>query len=865
MANDKKEVLLSYAPDYLIQALKPQLEKQGFSVTLLREGLPPKKPFSVVIHAPRDAAILAEWTRELLNKAQADKSRFYLIRFRITDKLYEEAAGFAQSLIKNAMQNQEVSAFTLSLGRLFGPRVPAEESGALGYLLKEFAEKEFLTLYGDGKDQDYYLYLSDGAAGIAQAINTPHLHHSTSLTSPLPVTSEAVAKMLFDLGGGRHEIRYHRGIAADEEQGPPPGTPLPKFKATTSFQDGVMAALKEETPNLKAKFPRLSLPSLKMKSWGGKPKEKEAQISPRKFSLPQLPRKKSILIAAIILLPFLYLGGEAGWAAFNLQKAKNSLLNFDFPTAQTAFRRASGSLDRLGVIVPPLKIASDLSQTASRVSATAPTLSRALENLQKSYQGEAVVPQTEEEFKSLTSSLDNASQDLTVAWLNLQDLSPLLRRYSDKYADLIQKEVLPALSFLKALADQGYNLLGYEGERNYLLLFLNSAELQPGGGRMGTFANLKLQGGAVKELKFFNESDFKHVSSPLGKFNNISKFPDFRDGARTIADIFLRGDKTATQGVVGIDLRIAQELLKLTGPLTLADFDNQEVTTENFFEVTTREVETEFFPGTTKKKRFIQALGEGVLQNLFSAGSGRYGSLSQVIWDGLREKRLLLYFTNPTLYLPALENNFAGRIVDAEGDYIYPFDHNSGKKGTVWVKRKITYRVFNTNREGALRGELKVTWKNEGTEAWPGGDHLNKTEVLIPRGATFLSEMRTSGGEKKLQNFKIGAFSGKTDIFLNYDVTRYITIPPQEEETLTLLYDLPQGLNVKNSPYRLYLQKQPGTVADEVDFIFEIPFGYQATPSEVPAGFSLQEEENRLIFKGSLKSDLEFTIELKER
>ncbi|KKW05705.1 MAG: hypothetical protein UY40_C0010G0002 [candidate division CPR1 bacterium GW2011_GWC1_49_13] len=861
MANDKKEVLLSYAPDYLIQALKPLLEKQGFTVTLHREGLPPKKSFSLIIHAPRDAAILAEWTRELLNKAQADKSRFFLIRFRTADKLYEEAAGFAQSLIKNAAQNQEVAAFTLSLGRLYGPRVPAEESGALGYLLKEFAEKEFLTLYGDGKDQDYYLYLADGAQGITQALNTPHLSHATSLTSPLPVASETVAKMLFDLGGGRHEIRYHRGIAADEEQGPPPGTPLTKFKALTSFQDGVMAALKEETPLLKAKFPRLSLPSLKVKDWSAKPKQKEEAAPARKFTPPG---KRSLILAAL-LLPLLYLAGETGWAAYNLQKAKNSLLNFDFPAAQTAFHRSSGSLGRLGVVVPPLKIAADLSETAANVSATAPTLSRALENLQKSYQGEAITPQTEEEFKSLNSSVDTASQDLTVAWLNLQDLSPLLRGYTDKYANLIQEEALPALSFLTALADQGYDLLGYQGERNYLLLFENSAELQPGGGRMGTFANLKLQSGAVKELKFFNESDFKHISSPLGKFNNISKFVDFRDGARAIADIFLRGDKTPTQGVVGVDLRIAQELLRITGPLTLADFGNQEVTAENFFEVTTREVETEFFPGTTKKKRFIQALGEGVLQKLFSTGKESYGSLSQVVWDGLREKRLLLYFTNPTLYLPALENNFAGRVADAEGDYLYPFDHNSGTKGTVWVKRKIAYRVFNTNREGALRGELKVTWKNEGTEAWPVGNHRNKTSVLIPHGATFLTELRSSSGEKKLQNFKIGAFSGKTNIFLNYDVTRYITVPPQEEETLTLLYDLPQNLNVKTSPYRLYLQKQPGTVADEVEFIFEIPFGYAATPTAVPAGFSLQSEENKLILRGNLKTDIEFLIELKER
>ncbi|MEX1061899.1 MAG: DUF4012 domain-containing protein [Patescibacteria group bacterium] len=862
MAKETKEILLAYAPDYLAPALKTSLERQGFAVTLQREGLPPKKAFGVVIQAARDAAILAEWTRELLAKAQKDKSRFFLIHFRTSDKLYEEAAGFANSLLKNAVQNQEVEATTLSLGRLYGPRIPSEESGALGYLLTEFSEKEFLTLYGDGKDQDYYLYLQDAVQGITQALNTTHLNSETSLTSPLPVAAEAVAKMLFDLGGGRHEIRYHRGIAAEEQQAPPSGNPLPKFKTTTSFHDGVLATLKEGAPTPQTKFPRLSLPSLKGKKWRGKPKEKEIQTTRRKFSLPL----RSRALAALLLLPLLYLSSEAGWALFNLNRAKTSLLNFNFPAAQTAFSRSSKSLGRLGAIFPPLKIASDLSQTASQVSVNAPTLSQALENLQKSYQGEPAQPQTEGEFKSLASSLDTASQDLTVAWLNLKGLSPFWSRYTDRYADLIKENAIPALSLLKALSDQGYDLLGYQGERNYLILFQNSAELQPGGGRMGTFANLKLRSGAVAELKFFNESDFKHISSPLGKFNAISKFVDFRDSARTIGDIFLRGDKTPTQGVVGVDLRIAQELLGLTGPLTLADFNNQEVTAENFFEVTTREVETEFFPGTTKKKRFIQALGEGVLNKLFSAGAESYGALSRLIEDGLREKRLLLYFTNPTLYLPALEGNFAGRVADSEGDYLYPFDHNAGTKGTVWVKKSVNYRVFNIGREGALRAELKVTWKNEGTEAWPGGNYLNRTAVLVPQGAILLEEHRTSQAEKDLNTFLANSFAGRSQFFQPYELSRYIIVPPQKEETLTLLYDLPAKVNARTSPYRLYIQKQPGTVADSVKFTFEVPFGYQAALiSKLPDGVTLQTTENQLILEGSLRRDLAFEIELKER
>ncbi|MDP2736040.1 MAG: DUF4012 domain-containing protein, partial [bacterium] len=566
----------------------------------------------------------------------------YLLLFRANDNLYEEAAGFAKSL---AAQTHEIPATILNLGRLYGPGIPYEESGALGYLVKEFAEKDFLTVYGDGKDQDYYLYAQDAAIGVGQALKGALPGPIVSLTSPVPVSSESIAKLLFDLGGGRHEIHYHRGIAADDEKGKIEGVPLPKFKTTTAFNDGVLAKLKEDSPSLKPKGPLFHLPPITFKR-----QERKEKAPARKLTLPKL--KIPVAILAAILLPLLYLGLEIGWVAFNFNRAKTELSSLDFPGAQKSLANSAGSLRRLGVIVPPLKIAADLADTVSDVLPPANALSQALENLQKSYQGEAVTPQTENEFKDLSRALNSASQELSIAWLALQDLHPFWSPLSERGEKLIQEDALPALSLLSALADQGYDVLGYKGERSYLLLFQNSAELQPGGGRMGTFANLTLLSGGVKSLKFYNESDYKHISSPLGQFNAISKFPDFRDGARAIADIFARGNGTTTQGVVGVDLRIAQELLSVTGPLTLADFDNQEITAENFFEVTTREVETDFFPGTTKKKRFIQALGEGVLNQLFRTKD--YGSISRLVWEGLKEKRLMLYFTKSALYLPAL-------------------------------------------------------------------------------------------------------------------------------------------------------------------------------------------------------------------
>ena len=54
-------------------------------------------------------------------------------------------------------------------------------------------------------------------------------------------------------------------------------------------------------------------------------------------------------------------------------------------------------------------------------------------------------------------------------------------------------------------------------------------------------------------------------------------------------------------------------------------------------------------------------------------------------------------------------------------------------------------------------------------------------------------------------------------------------LQPIEELNLTFYYDLPTNLSVTkdNKNYFLYWQKQPGTAADPVTFIFEPPFGTQ--------------------------------------
>lgn len=839
-----RHILLAYGEKEFTKRLKSVLEQQGHTTTVLWEGDPPRARYDLIIQLARDPAHLAEGTRLLLEKAKKDHSRLILLIYRLDEKLYEEAARFAQTLVEEAARRNESETVILNLGRIYGPGISARDSGALGHLVTEFTEGNVLTLYGEGKDRDYYLFTADALEGIALAVERAESGGTYSLAPSVAIDSETAAKLLYELGGGRHEINFHRGLSAAAEKGEIPGKPLSEFKIKTPFHEGILTILKSAPPAPRARaeirLPHLRLPLIHWKR-------------------PQFSRK-SLLSAGIVLLllsPLLYLGGSAGFAFYHFTRFKAAVQELDFGRAQTSAAAAAVGLDQLGRLFPIAHSLAEASRTAAELAGEGSVVTMTLENLLKSRRGEALTPQSTEDFRNLAAAFSSAEERLTFAWLEAESAAPkFLQGFSEKVLTAIE-ESLPIVRFGNAFAQEAEELLGYKGERSYLLLFQNSAELQPGGGRMGTFAQLTLVNGGIKDLKFFNESDFKHISSPLGRFSSISKLPDFADGARAIADIFLRGDGKQTQGVVGVDLHFAQELLEITGPLILVDFNNQEVTAENFFEVTTREVETDFFPGTTKKKRFIQALGESVLDKFFSADREKYGQVFRLVWENLKSKGILLYFTNPTAYLTALENNFAGRIREADGDFLYPYDHNAGSKGTVWVKRSINYRVYNTNREGGMRAELKITWKNEGTEAWPGGNYLNKTAVLVPQGSKLIEARR---GEKNVfSSFSAGTFKRRTLFSTPYKISTYITVAPQSEQTLTLIYDLPKKLNLKNlTSYHLLVQKQPGTVADEFRFVFETPLGWEAVSD------NLQKVDNRLIFEGSLEKDLELEIGLKE-
>lgn len=847
----KPKVLLAYGEKEFSSGLKKVLEERNYKVAVITSGPLPKDSYDFLLHLGRNPADLTEGTRRLLEKMVKDRTRFFLVSFRLDDRLYRESLRFAESLTNDFEQKFGLQVNLLRLGRLFGPKVTAKDSGALGFLLQEFLESKQLTLYGEGKEVDYYLFESDAFLGIAQALAAAKSGITYAIAPPLATSSLAIAKLLGEIGGERHEIHWHRGLVAEEELGAVEGQPLAGWKEKISLQEGILKVLGEHSkirpkelrqPAGGFKFPTVSFP---------------------RISLPKLSPKvlKIALVVFILLSPLIYLGGETVFAFFELNQTKLALESFDFGRASSSARAAEGSFGRLelwGKIIPFFKgaaVGKEAAAAAADLTANGGSAIATLENLLRSRQGLTTQPQDLKQFRDLSADFGAAQNHLTAASIEAEKLSsPFPKDFIQKVKEGLENGLLLA-KLGQSFWEEADELLGYRGERSYLILFENSTELRSSGGFIGSLAKLTLENGGIKNLQFYDSYQFDSagrvaapasivhfVNSPQIPLREVTLDPSFPQAARDAAQIFSADQKTDIEGVAGATLVFAQDLLGATGSLDLPEFQKT-VTAENLFPLATQEVELGFFPGSTQKKRFMQALGEGLIQKLFSIKRSEYAKIGEAILQSLKQKNLLLYFPKGPLAQETEETNIDGRLAATTGDYLAVFDNNySAKVNGVFIKRQINYRVYSPDKGGKLRGDVTITWNHTGTDAWPSNSIYNALLVAVPAGSTLLGA-KLNGG-----NYD-GAFTiqeeGKTEL------VAYFLIPHSAVTTFELIYALPPEFDFATlANYQLIVQKQPGTEGDHFSFAFEKTFG------NPPSGDTS--------FDGKLDQDLKFKIQLKQ-
>lgn len=419
--------------------------------------------------------------------------------------------------------------------------------------------------------------------------------------------------------------------------------------------------------------------------------------------------------------------------------------------------------------------------------------------------------------------------------------------------------------------------LGLDGGKKYIVWFQNSNEIRPTGGFIGSYATVSIDSGKIKNIlidDIYNpdgQIDLRNIKTeppePIRTFldeevlylRNSNWDPDFAKSAKTFDDIYFKITGENVDGYIALDLNFVENLLRVTGPVFLASY-NEDINADNLDERAQYYSGFDYREGSTDKKSFLTILGGKLLEKIFSLKKEDFPKLVDELGRSLEERHLQIYLNNNQINSLLAENKWDGQLVDTEGDYLYVVNANlGGTKSNYYVENKMTYEINSMTRDGLLRANLYLDYKNNAeNDAWPGGPYTDYVRVLVQDGSKLTGGKIINNAGEETDIFEDVVVS-KVGDYTSFEIS--FKLLPKESVRLVINYDLPQNVSIakEGSFYTLYWQKQPGTSEDSYSFIFNPPFG------SVMENFSnnLGVDGNSLKSTGILSKDLEYSIGLK--
>ncbi|MBP9819447.1 DUF4012 domain-containing protein [Candidatus Woesebacteria bacterium] len=263
-----------------------------------------------------------------------------------------------------------------------------------------------------------------------------------------------------------------------------------------------------------------------------------------------------------------------------------------------------------------------------------------------------------------------------------------------------------------------------EGEQHWLIMFQNSDELRATGGFMGSYALVHLEDGklieTVVEDIYDADGQFEgFIEAPPGVNEYLSSNrglrlpdanwdPDFANSAQQILRFFSLGKRSNIDGVIAVNLSVAESLLALVGPIKLPDYET-EVTNDTIATVLRSERDS-FFPGSIRKKHLIQQLLTQVQLKIAKLPSSEYPKLLTLLDDSRTTKDIQAFALDEILQNAFSELELSG-VVDpqTQTDPIILVESNVGINK---ANRKVERRTSIQRVNGSLSISIKFTNNN---------------------------------------------------------------------------------------------------------------------------------------------------------
>ncbi|MDP2649913.1 MAG: DUF4012 domain-containing protein [bacterium] len=591
-----------------------------------------------------------------------------------------------------------------------------------------------------------------------------------------------------------------------------------------------------------------------------------------------------IPIVSLLLLSFI--------SIYQLNNAKSSIEKGDFVGAKTSAGKASILLSQASKINKILvfeaslvgqndnaaKILNNI-ESAKEASILIVNLSTAWENFIKISAGKSANPR--DDFIQTSNLLKQSL--ITFQKIKTEDKNIFLKKIANNKID-------KTIQLLSSMSDVMPNLLGFEGEKKYLVLFQNNMELRPGGGFIGSYGIVSLENAKLKDFKMYDIYDADgqlkgHIEPPFAirryfplvhwYFRDSNFDVDFTKNAANAVFFLNQEMGISVDGVIGVDITFVKNLLLAIGSVTVSDY-NEVVNADNLYIVTQSHAEKNFFKGSTQKKDFLKSLYISMIDKLSSKNIS-YLQVAEAVVNSISQKHLLLVSGNTNLQKIFTVNSLSSSLWDNRekgqgmiNDFFGISEANIGSdKANYFIKRKIEQEVL-IDLSGVITEKVNIYYKNDG-DKWPGGDYKNYLRFILPLGSKIKSvvidgdEQQTTKAITDFKVYEAKNFQPPKELEVEESVEEgksifgfLVMIPQKSSKKISVIYTVPTN-NFMDMPYFNYslkVFKQPGTEDDPYSFFLKYPENIR------PYSFSegLSNSNNLISSSKSLSGDSFFEI-----
>ncbi len=495
-------------------------------------------------------------------------------------------------------------------------------------------------------------------------------------------------------------------------------------------------------------------------------------------SAPRSGRRVVLLVIGAVLIVLI---AWASWVAIRGLMARDALQN-----AATQIRSAqgAGSVELLGSLD---ELSSDVGErTAEAASLTSDPLWRAAEALpwaganltafrETAAAVDDIVRQALPPLASVAQTIDADAltlrdgglpvEELRAAQPSIAEAQGIVESATDSVLSIETSGVLPqigeAVSQVRELAVQADGLLtgldtaaqllpsmlGADGEREYLFLFQNNAELRASGGIPGATSVVAADGGSIGLVDQSSSADFRGAAPEpvlpmteqestlfgdiLGRFiQNATLTPDFARSGELAQARWAQLTGQQVDGVAAIDPVALSYLLEATGPVTLPD--GSELTSENAVDTLLSGVYARFADQPLLQDAYFAAAAATVFERV-SSFDGDAGAMLEALARGVEERRILVWSADDEEQALLETTPLAGQLPETTGEQsafgVY-FNDATGAKMDYYLD--------------ALIGGSSINCRNDGRPEFTVGFGL--TSSAPADAASSLSDYVTGGG-----------------------------------------------------------------------------------------------------------------------